>query len=186
MVLFTLLVAFQSPVLTSEMWPGEGIPHFVANTTSLELHSEPSRGAPKHRLTVRSGAPVDFIETRYITVRAGRIVARTSGTTSGRIFGKIGYLSKQAYYSGAVPTRQVAYTLNDTLEFLQYRAEGACIMRIRGEVMESEDCPVADTQAFVTLDEPQLEWWIHVVAGQVAQGWLLVDPKAVRQLDRTF
>ena len=166
MLLLTVLLALQSPVFTLEMWPGEGVPRFVANKASLELYSEASRGAAKHRLATRSGAPIDFDRTKYITVRAGRIVARKRGTTSGRVFGKIGSLSKELYYADKVPTRAVAYAARDTLEFLQDRAEGTCIMRIRGEVVESDPCPGSDKEAFTTLDEPHIEWWIRVAVGK--------------------
>jgi len=180
------LFALQSPVLTSEMWPGEGIPHFVANTTTLDLYAEPSRATQRHRLFANVGAGLEFDDTRFITIRPGHVVARKRGAMSGRVFGGISYLSKTLYDSNALPTTQIAYVPGDTLEYLQNRAEGTCIIRAREDVVEVDNCPAGDHEAFTTLEEPQTEWWIHVNLSKTMQGWLLVDPKAVRELSRTF
>src|SRR5258705_12945984 len=75
----TVLLALQSPILSSEMWPGEGVPPFVARATTLELYVEPSRRAAELRLTAKAGASIDFDDTRLFTERAGRVVAQSTG-----------------------------------------------------------------------------------------------------------
>jgi hypothetical protein len=185
MIILPLLLSLQGPVLISELWPGEGIPHFVAKASSLTLYSDPSRASTSRQRTVRVGAVLAFDDTRFVTVRPGHVVARNAGSTSVKVLGKITYLSKTLYYRSGAST-QIRYAEHDTLEYLQNRAEGTCIIRVRGEVAEADECPAFDRATFALLDEPQTEWWIHATFSTDDQGWLLVDPKAVREIGRTF
>lgn len=181
-----LLSTPQGPLLISDLWPGEGVPHFAANTKTLDLHEQPSRTSPLHRVPTSPGAAIDFDSTRFMTLRAGHVLARESGELSGRVFGRVTHVSKAMYYAATIPSRATGYAKGDTLEYLQDRAEGTCMMRVRGEVIEADECPTIDSAAFATLTQPQTEWWIHVVMSRASQGWLLIDPRFVRELDRTF
>ena len=72
------------------------------------------------------------------------------------------------------------------IEYLQYRAEGTCFVRIGDRVVDADPCPAQNHQAFRMLNKPKTEWWIRVVVGRVPVGWVIVDGKAIKQSGRTF
>ena len=49
-----------------------------------------------------------------------------------------------------------------TFEYLQYRAEGTCFIRIERRVIDA-DCPAYMKSMFKVEIEPKTELWIHVV-----------------------
>ena len=184
MPLLALLIALQGPTIVSDMWPGEGIPQFAAKTI-LRLHREPSRAAPWLRVTVGKGVLLQFDSTRYATMRSGQIIARSAGAIHGRVLGRVSYLSEAQYYADSILSREILYQRGDTVEYLQYRAEGTCVVRIKGDVIDAEDCPAFNPNGFAVRSEPDTEWWIWVRSA-TAQGWLLVDTTVVTQLKRRF
>jgi hypothetical protein len=186
MLLLSVFLALQGQPFTSEMWPEEGIPQLAAKTSTLPLHMQASRAAPMHRLRVKKGALIPFDSTRYTTLRPGRLVARSSGSVMGRVLGRISYLSRALYYTSTIRSREIPYNHGDTLEYLQYRAEGTCLMRIEGDVVDAEDCPALHPDGFTVLSQPLTEWWIWVHTTVQPRGWLLVDPTTVDQLERRF
>ncbi len=176
------------PAFASELWPGEGIPHLEATGAPLTLRAGPSLS---DRVTatlkqVPAGTPVRFDETRYYTRRPGRLAVLRSDTISGRNMGSLRYLRRDAYYGGEYPAGRFAVVPGDTVEFLQYRAEGTCFVRVRGIVVDADWCPVYDDSSYSSVEEPVLEWWIRVTRDDVPAGWLLVEEDVVRQGARDF
>ena len=175
----------------SELWPGEGIPRFAAKTDSLVLHKEPSLSSPvvaKH--PVEKGEEILYDQTRFRTIRPGRVTTRQSGVLLGRSLGNITYLSKERYYSQEPGWTAIPYQESDSFEYLQYRAEGSCLIRRNSEVLEIEGCPwLSGSQAhhFHVEAKPIMQWWIRVIdKHKQPVGWLLVDEKSVEFLPRMF
>jgi hypothetical protein len=184
-LVWVLLAAAPAEEFVSHLWPGEGKPRLVARVTSLSLRREPRADAPLARqLQVAPGTLLEFDQTRYRTTRAGKVVARREGTLRVRKFGRLEVLSEQAYRSAAA-TETIEFTKGSAFEYLQYRAEGACLLRLEGEVLEAESCPAFDDR-FELVAEPVVEWWVRLVSAGEPKGWLLVERGKIDSLHRQF
>lgn len=179
------------PAFDSELWPGEGIPRFAAKTDHLTLFKEPSCSSPvvtQHRR--QKGEEISYDHTRFRTLRAGLVTAEHAGLLRGRSFGSLMYLPQERYYSHEPAWKEIPYTAGDSFEYLQRRAEGTCLIRHEGEVLEIEACPwEAGAQAggFTVTTPPVTQWWIRVTDEHTQPlGWVLVDDKGVEVLPRKF
>lgn len=172
------------------LWPEEGRPRLVAGASTLLPRTEPRRDAPTGAvLRVKKGQPVEFGETLYRTIVPGRLKVLKDSQVTGRRLGSILRLSRADYYSGRYPSASLPVRAGEVIDYLQYRAEGSCFVRIRGEVVDADLCPhfVVDSVDRFALDaEPQTEWWVQVVVKGRPKGWLLVDGRNVREEGRTF
>jgi len=172
------------------LWPGEGRPRLIAGTTTLSPRTEPRTDAPTGTaLHVRKGQVVEFAETVYRTIVPGRLKVTKDAQVRGRRLGSMRRLSRDEYYSDRYPMAALAVRAGETIEYLQYRAEGSCFVRIRGEVIDADPCPdvLVDPDEVAVLEaKPKTEWWIQVVLKGRPEGWLLVDGKNVREEGRTF
>jgi len=169
-----------------DLWPGEGIPVFEATSQKLQLHELPSASSRVSQiLNVSGGQRISFDDTRYRTTQAGRIRASVNGGVMGRLIGNVSYLSRDSYYRGKFAPANIEVRSGTSFEYLQYRAEGNCFVRIDGNVIETWPCPTIEKSKFETIAEPKIEWWIHVINDK-AQGWLLVVDANVKQVKREF
>jgi hypothetical protein len=135
---------------------------------------------------VIKGQPIEFGKTLFRTTRAGRLRALAAATVTGRRLGPIVLLSRDDYYSGKYATVSLPVASGETIEYLQYRAEGTCFVRVRGDVINADHCPLEAAKSFVLEAEPETEWWIECAVNGKSQGWLLVDGKSVKEIGRTF
>jgi hypothetical protein len=94
--------------------------------------------------------------------------------------------ARSDYYSGRFPREYRRVTAGETIEYLQYRAEGACFVRVDGAVFEAEVCPLVQRALFEMAHEPTVDWWIRVVVEGDPRGWLRVEESAVREVGRLF
>jgi hypothetical protein len=192
-VLLSLLaaVAFfaQAPsgVFEIELWPGEGRPQFQAVANELVIREMPSMSANiVRRLGITRGQHIAFDETRYRTTESGHLQVLAAANVTGRVFGTIRLLTRDAYYKGQFPRQSVALKEGDVVEYLQYRAEGTCFVHIADHVIDADPCPAQDDRTFRVITQPKTEWWIRVVVDRVPVGWVMVDEKAVKQSGRSF
>ena len=175
------------PVFTVEMWPGEGVPVFESLGTPLTLRTRPSPSAPVAGIArVPAGERVTYDDTRYQTIAPASILTLAPATIEGRVLGSIRLLSRAQYYSDDYPNTVITLPQGSRFEFLQYRAEGTCFVRVDGRVIEAEACPSHDPELFRVTGEPVTRWWIHLPSAPGASGWLLVTERAVKLADRTF
>src|SRR5438132_4098209 len=185
MVLLFVLQTSTS-IFEIDLWPGEGIPVFEATSQQLQLHELPSASSRVSQiLNVSAGQRISFDDTRYRTTQAGRIRASVNGAVMGRMIGNANHLSRDSYYRGKFAPANVEVRSGTSFEYLQYRAEGNCFVRIDGNVIETWPCPTIEKSKFETIAEPKIEWWIHVIDDK-AQGWLLAVDANVKQLKREF
>jgi hypothetical protein len=177
-------------VLEVGLWPGEGRPRLVAGTRTLLLRTEPHRNSPTGTvLQVRKGQSVEFGKTLYRTTVPGRLKVLRDSQVTGRRLGSIFRLSREDYYSDRYTIGSLTVRAGEVIDYLQYRAEGSCLVRIRGEVIEADPCPdsvVDPIDRFELETEPQTEWWVQVLLEGQPNGWALVDGREVRDDGRTF
>jgi hypothetical protein len=135
---------------------------------------------------MRKGERVEFGQTVYRTMRPGRLRALAQAQIRGRRLGAIAQLSREDYYSGKFPTVVLAVSTGEVVEYLQYRAEGTCFVRVRGDVIDADPCPAQGAESFVVEAKPEVEWWIQMLVSRRPKGWLLVDGTNVKEVGRTF
>jgi hypothetical protein len=100
------------------------------------------------------------------------------------MLGSIRRLSREDYYHGQFADANVAVSVGKEIEYLQYRAEGACFVRIDKEVIDADPCPAQDEEHFRAGPEPVVEWWIHLTGTHV--GWIEVTEDTLTQASREF
>jgi hypothetical protein len=168
----------------SELWPGEGKPSFFAKTNLIILYKEPTTKSPvKNELKTEKGQKIHYDMTRYRNIKPGSIKTKKSVTLTGKNLGSITSLSRSEYYSTKTPRKDHVFKKGDSFEYLQYRAEGSCIIRWKREVYIIEYCPWLDVEntQFTLESEPVNEWWLRVTKGHTDLGWLLIDKSTVRE-----
>jgi hypothetical protein len=193
-MLFHLLVTLMLANLVQEdvpfeigLSPGEGRPVIQSVTTELELREQPSASAKAvRRLAVTPGQRLHFDETRYRTIAPGRLEAVIDTTVTGRRVGAIRALSRADYYSRKFPHGSVKLNAGAVVDYLQYRAEGTCFVRIDGVVIDAETCPRHNRDAFRLVAEPVIEWWVRLVSDDTPIGWLLLTDKTAKVVDREW
>jgi len=187
-IFFLCLSYIPAYAFDSELWPGEGKPTFFSKTNTLILYKEPTTKSPvmKKFMSVK-GEKIDFDMTRYRNMRPGTIKINKSATLTGKNLGPISYLSRSEYYSGKISRKNYTFKKGDSFEYLQYRAEGSCFVRWKGNVYSIEYCPWVDAEntQFSIEKEPVNEWWIRVTKGHNPMGWLLIDKGTVEE-ERSF
>lgn len=190
-LLFELLLSIMiggqiGPVFAVGMWPGEGIPHFVAKGPELVVYEAPSTaGREVGRYQLSEGTELEYSETRYQTASAGLLVARSEATVQGRNFTTRRALSRDEYYRSRVEYSATVVQVGDTVAYLQYRAEGTCFVLIGEDLWDANSCPASRQGVFSSLAEPEVEWWIRTLPGTLPAGWLLVDEAKLR-IRRSF
>src|SRR5437868_1268140 len=90
----------RSPVFEIDLWPGEGVPQFEALSKELKLHELPlSSSRIVSTVMVSLGQSVNYDDTLYRTVEAGRIEVLEPSEIDARLIGKVNRLTRSDYYS---------------------------------------------------------------------------------------
>lgn len=153
-----LFVQPPSAVFEIQSWPGEGRPQFQAAANELTIHETPVSSARiVRRLTVTPGQDMAFDDTRYRTTESGTLQVFAATRITGRVFGPIRSLSRDAYSKGRFP-RQAVACKGDLIEYLQDRAAGACFVRVNDQVVDADPCPAQDNATFRVVTKPKTEW----------------------------
>ena len=164
----------------SDLWPGERLfpERLVASCGEVGLRESPSERARVVRhVPVPKGSAINCEQTRYVTLEVGSFQALTGIKVRGRVLGAIRYLSKDAYYRGGYATKEIEVAAGTTIDYLQYRAEGSCFVRVQGDVIDAAMCP-SHQEAFQMVKEPTVEKWALAAVGDVI-GWVNVDGTCV-------
>ena len=170
-----------------DLWPGEGIPVIEARRAVLVLRAAPDSSAPVvDSLSGRVGRRIAFDSTRFQTLRSGEIRVVTPIQIAGRDLGQITHLTHDGYYHSKVPEVALPITPPDTVEFLQYRAEGTCFVRIEKRVIDAQPCPGFGKESVEVVREPVTRWWILVRGQGGTSGWLLVSDSTAQAVRREF
>ncbi|HEY2381433.1 MAG TPA: hypothetical protein VGK48_09680 [Terriglobia bacterium] len=181
MLFLTVMLQARAPVFEIDLWPGEGVPRFEAVSKELMLHELPLTSSRiVSTVAVLPGQNVDFDDTLYRTVEAGRIEVLQPSEIDGRVIGKVNRLTRSDYNSNKFKTFKRELQPKMIIEYIQDRAEGTCFLGIDGEVLDTL-CPTDHDPKLHVLTEPKTEWWIHVVLG-VSAGWIQVSDSTVRDV----
>jgi len=164
----------------SETWPEEGVAHFRAKR-SLPVYEESSTRSPMAAgKEIPKGSEFNFKKMIYRTIKPGLISVRRPTTITVRSLGRIEYLSKEDYYSDHHPDKKLTLQAGDSLEYLQYRAEGSILIRVAGIVYEFD---TTEFEAIPVDQEPIVEWWVKVTDNRGKEiGWALSTRNRLRSL----
>ena len=105
---------------------------------------------------------------------------------SGTRFGSVARVMRDDYYGSHASRGHVNVTDENRIEYLQYRAEGECFVRVDGVVWAVEDCPTRFKDTYTVQGEPVVEFWARVVQQARPAGWVLVDGQQVKVIGRAF
>lgn len=177
-----------APLFESELWPGEGVPKFSAKSDYLLLYSLPdSHLSPARKWKVAPGTPLRYSATRLITRKAGIIEVIRASEIQARPLGEIKHLSGDRYYSGDAALRKLSLRRGERVQYLQYRAEGSCLIRRGKIVYELEECGFDQRGPLRLSVEPLVEWWVRLQrARESPGGWIQISEQAVNFLPREF
>ena len=179
LLLLTVMLQAGASVFEIDLSPGEGVPEFEAASKELKLHELPLGSSRiTSTVTVSLNQRLKYDNELYRTLQAGRIQVLEPSTLEGRQIGTVNRLTKSEYYSDKFKSVKLELKLGMTIEYLQYRAEGSCFLRVDGKVIDAF-CLPNDERKFHVESKPKTEWWIHVVLGP-AVGWIQVSDATVR------
>jgi hypothetical protein len=174
------------PVFEVDIWPGEGIPVVQAVRGDLPLREAPDFAAAiVGTLRAKAGERIRYDSTRFQTVSPAVVRIVGAGAVRGRSLGTLQHLSRSQYYSNSFRDTTIQLDPSIAMEYLQYRAEGTCFLRIGIQVVDASPCPTLDTSKFALKGEPVTRWWIRAL-GSTASGWLLISDSTATVIDRTF
>jgi len=170
----------------TDFWPGEGIPGFSAKNSSLSLYSLPTATSTQIQYKLRKGAKFLFDASKLITKQSVTLFAKVEVTD---VHCKNSTGLKKAIMPGGAEgfsQQRTVIMQGETVEYLQYRAEGYITARYKGNICEV--FVMDNVPKFEGIEkQPVVEWWIRVVDGnKIPQGWLLVDKSQVNFLKRSF
>lgn len=94
------------------------------------------------------------------------------------MIGPVTQLFSKEYYSGNFPNVTIDVVPGTAVDYLQYRAEATCFVRVGKNVIDASPCPDIDKDAFKVEREEKTELWIHVTVD--SGGWLMVDETTVK------
>lgn len=159
------VTALWGPGLAFEcsIFPGEGSHRIQASGDEIVLRTAPTAQASvADTISPARGEMIIHSDVRFRTIIPGLFLAREDGAIHGTSYGRVFYLSRTDYRRGGSGYDTFSFSKGDTIEYLQYRAEGWTFLRINGVVV----CAELLSERVVPLKEirrPQLELWIQVV-----------------------
>jgi len=172
---------------TIDLWPGEGIPVIEAKRSLLRLLAAPDPSSPVvDSVHARIGQRLAFDSTRFQTIRSGSLRVVTPMTVTGRDLGESSRLTGDRYYHGSASEVSKPVAATATIEFLQYRAEGTCFVRIDRHVIDAQPCPGFGKESVEVVVNPVTRWWILVRGQGGSSGWLLVSDSTAQAVRREF
>lgn len=163
------------------------MPHLQVIADQLPIRESPVATAPVARqLRWPRGQELTFDQSIFRTLKSGKFDAIAKTKVTGRILGNIKHMTAEEYYNGEYPTRTLDVEKGEAVEYLQYRAEGTCFVRVGGQLMDADPCPTEEDGTFKLALEPEAEWWIRVTQAGKPVGWLLLNEKQVKEGERTL
>ena len=175
------------PVFAIDIWPGEGRALLESATDTIVLHRQPSPASPvTHRMATTVGQRLTYDSTVFQTMEPGRLRVLAPFNIRARVVGNVTRLSRQRYYSTQFQLTSIPVDTSSRLEFLQYRAEGSCFIRLDSRVLEAQDCPATNRIEFSLDEEPVTRRWARIVIDERRGGWALVEDVKIIIAGRQF
>jgi len=118
------------------IFPGEGPHRIQASGDEIVLRTAPTAQASvADTISPVRGEIIMHSDVRFRTIMPGLFLAREDGAIHGTSYGRVFYLSRTDYYRGRSGYDTFSFSKGDTIEYLQYRAEGSTFLRIDGVVV---------------------------------------------------
>ncbi len=163
LLVYVSLLSVHAVAFETSIAPGEGRKRFRSPSDSLQLHSAPSiHSWVIKNLKVKSGAEIAYDQKRFRTITPGLLIAEKSGSISGTNYGVISYLSVEDYNRFRGARKDFEYAAKDTIEYLQYRAEGTGFIRLDNQVL-AVDLTSQKVANLLQVRDPVVEFWIRVI-----------------------
>ncbi len=158
------------------VFPGEGPHRIQASGDEMVLRKAPmALSGIADTIRLARGEVIKPNDVRFRTVTPGLFLAREDGSIQGGPYGRVFYLSKTDYYRGGGRHDTFRFSKGDTIEYLQYRAEGSAFLRMDGVVVSAE-LGSPEAMALREIRRPQLELWIEVAdADGKPLGWFQLE-----------
>jgi hypothetical protein len=186
-LLISAAPAEDSAAFAVDLWPGEGIPVIEMQHPLLPVRAHPDPSAEVvDTLRGRNGQRVAFDSTRYQTIATGAIEVLQPFQLTGRDLGDVKRLTLDRYYQSGVREISIPLATPGTIEYLQYRAEGTCFVRVEQRVIDAQPCPGFGRESVKVVREPVTRWWILTRGTRGVPGWLLVSDTTARPVRREF
>ncbi len=146
----------------SALFPGEGPIGIRASGDEMVLRKAPMAYADIADTTrIARDEIIRWSHARFRTVVPGLFLVSEDCSIDGSRYGRVFYLSRTDYYRGSGKWETFRFSKRDTIEYLQYRAEGSAFLRMDGIVIEAE-LGAPESTALREIRSPQLELWIEV------------------------
>ena len=146
----------------SAMFPGEGPIRIRASGDEMVLRKAPMTYAGiADTIRIAQGEIIKWSNARFRTVAPGLFLVSEDCSIDGSRYGRVFYLSRRDYYRGSGKWETFRFSKRDTIEYLQYRAEGSAFLRVDGVVISAE-IGTPESAALREIRSPQLELWIEV------------------------
>ena len=172
---------------TVDLWPGEGIPVIESRRAMLLVRAEPDPDSPVvDTVRVPVGRRLVFDATRVQTITPGTMRSVAPMHVTGRDMGSTSHVSHEQYYFPTKPEVSVPVAAAATIEYLQYRAEGTCFVRIEQRVIDAHPCPGFGPESVVVERQPLIRWWIRVQGESGTAGWIVVSDSTAQSIRREF
>lgn len=177
--LFVIFVVFSATegvaaLFETDSFPGEGGPNFSAKSDILILRRHPDIDSSQIALKPGKNKKILFDKSKQITKKSITLTAKSEVTDLT--------CNDTKKFKESTPIIK----RGETIEYLQYRAEGYITARYNNQI-----CEVFIMDKIPKFEgigkEPIVEWWIRVIdEKKKPQGWLLVDKSQVNFLERNF
>ena len=167
----TTALAIGPAIFAIESWIGEGVPVFTAKQSfETPLYSDYSTTADKVGVCQLDQGEVLKFNTSFVaTVEAAVIPISTAQELKVESYGFTRFLMKSQYYNDG-KSKTVSVAPGDTVELLSVRAEGQCMFKVNGEVVQAGCLDFPNSEGL----KPNSEWWVQADCGNVG-GWLRVE-----------
>lgn len=171
----------------SALFPGEGPIRIRASGDEMVLRKAPMAYAGiADTIWLVQGEIIKWSNARFRTVVPGLLLVSEDCSIDGSRYGRVFYLSRKDYYRGSGKWETFRFSKRDTIEYLQYRAEGSAFLRMDGTVISAELLS-PKSAALREIRSPQLELWIEVEDKDGKPlGWFRLDDDYVHRQTRAI
>lgn len=156
------MLASPGSAFESALFPGEGPIRIRASGDEMVLRKAPMAHAGiADTIRLVKGEIINWSNARFRTVVPGLLIVSEDCSIDGSRYGPVFYLSRTDYYRFSGKWETFRFSKRDTIEYLQYRAEGSAFLRMDGIVISAELLS-PKSAALREIRSPQLELWIEV------------------------
>lgn len=183
-ILSLALLQLNPVVFETDMPPGDGRPIMVASVDDVQLFEEPSSDSKVRTLAVTFGQLLRYREMRYVTIRPGRLTTLMASRIDGQMIGAVEHVSKQEFSDAHFAPFSMDVPAGTSIDYLQGRTSRSCFLRIGGNVVHANPCPIFDQSSFKLETRPATEFWIRVRIDNDMGGWLRTGGR-IKEVGRT-